>query len=565
MQRLPHRLLAAAAIAVASILASCGGGGGGSGSADPGATVSAGAPAGGALAVSSGTITAFGSIFVNGREFATAGAQLVDDDTGLASTDLSGLEVGMEVDVVPASASTASQPMAAEIHLQPLARGAVDAIDTTASTLTLMGQTVQVAAATGFSDHRACVSAATSPCSAISGLSGLTATTGSGAAAVAGSYVTVHGYLYGGTAGSPDIVATLVVIGDTPTSAQGAAYKAEGAVDAVGSSSITISGLTIDLSAATCYAAAGSVPCSAAYSVGQVVSAWAPTAPALPASSFKAVTVRLHGRLAVQSAGAAVEIEGKVASVSTASASFAIRGLTVDASALTASSLPAVGDVVRVAGTLGSGGTTIQATAVTVLRTAPAASYGLQGDFSSVAAGSAANTYVLSLLGQSVAVDASTHLADRSKAASTSAFNISSFASYLAASSSKHLLVQAQADASGALSALSVVIVPAATVAGISGSVDATPAPVNSSGTGTPTTFSVHGLAVAADPTAFLPRPRPWGGGTATAVAAGDYVLVRGSYATGLLTVAAVTRPAQSATNIVIDFGTPGGHDRDCF
>jgi hypothetical protein len=173
---------------------------------------------------------------------------------------------------------------------------------------------------------------------------------------------------------------------------------------------------------------------------------------------------------------------------------------------------------------------------------------------------------VLSLLGQTVAVDSSTHLADWSVRngsagrASSNPFNITTFQTYLAASASQHLVVRTQVDGLGNLSALSVTIVPASGIAGVSGTVDASPAPSNSTMAGTPTTFSVHGLAVSAAPAAVL-GPRGWGHATPTTVAAGDLVLGLGSYASGTLTVTAPPTP----TDVVVDFGTPAGRDHDCF
>jgi hypothetical protein len=156
-------------VLAALVIAACGGGGGSSGSAPAGTGVS-GATAG---AMSSGTISAFGSVFVNGHEFATGTATLVDDDDDSRSTDMSRLEVGMSVDVKASSRSRRDAPDAAEIHLHPLARGNIDAADSTASTLTVLGQTVQLTASTNYSDHRACVTAATTPCTAVKFVCGL--------------------------------------------------------------------------------------------------------------------------------------------------------------------------------------------------------------------------------------------------------------------------------------------------------------------------------------------------------------------------------------------------------
>ncbi|MDE2300649.1 MAG: hypothetical protein KGL99_11860 [Burkholderiales bacterium] len=555
-------LPSACALAVLS-LAACGGGG------------SPATPSGTATisSVSSGAITAFGSVFVNGHEFKTDNATVVDDDTLARTTSTAGLEVGMAVDVKPAM-NTSGGPEAAEIHLHPLARGIVDASNTTANTLTVMGQTVQLTASTTFSDHRACLVATPTPCAAVTGQSGLASTSGSGGTATAGSYVTVDGYLYasGPAPAGANIVATLVSVRDLPTTAIGANYKAEGVVTALAGSTATIGGLAVDLSGATCFAAETATPCASAFNVGQVVSVFAATEPALPVSTFSATTALLRDKLVVQTAGASIELEGRVSSVTASPASFVIRGVTIDASALSGTTLPAVGDEVRVLGVVASNGTSVTASALTLEHAARSATYGLEGDVGSVAAGPTADTYVLTLLGQSVTVNAMTRLADRSLRdgdrgdSASNPFNITTFPSYLKASSSQHLLVRTAADAGGNLTALSVTIAPASTVAGIAGVVDATPVPVNSSTRGTPSTFSIHGLAVSADPAAIVKRGGEHSPLSSATVAAGDFVLVRGSLAsTGLVVAAPVGPPDRFAINIVIDTGVPSSEDHDGF
>lgn len=556
-----RNLGAAATAALALALTACGGGGGASGPAT-GSSSASGADAG---ALSTGTITAFGSVFVNGHEFATGGARVIDDDSG-NSVAASSLEVGMVVDVKAAAASSASHPQAAELRLHPLARGYVDASSSDAGTITVMGQTVQLTSATNYSDHRACVSASTGACAAVAGQSGLVANAGTGS-----SYVTVHGYLFTGSAGSTNIVATLVSVGDLPAS--GIAFKAEGMVSAVGTNSVTIGALTADLASATCRVKGATVPCANAFGTGQVVAVGAATlADALPVTTFSAGYARLAGKLPVETDGATVELEGSVSSVG--SGSFVLRGITVDASALVTAgtALPSVGDIVRVTGTVASNGQSVTATALKVIHLASARTYGLEGDASGVAAGSAADTYTLSLLGQTVTVNAGTRLADRQSRGwmhsdpATNPFNIGTFQAYLAASASQHLLVVAQTDAGGNLVAQSLVILPVSTAATIAGPVDATPAPVNSSATGTPTTFSVHGVAVSADPAAifagrFGEHGRGGGGGSSSGgvtIAAGETVVVRGSYAGGTVTVGATP----SATNAVVDLGTLERRDR---
>jgi len=555
--------------ALGLLLTACGGGSADSGTATP----AAGPTANASSATSSGTISAFGSVFVNGHEFDTRNATVIDDDTGAASTGTAALEVGMTVDVKAASASTNAAPVASELHVHPLVSGVVDATATTGGTLTVLGQSVQLTASTNFSDHRACLTATTSPCTAIAGQSGLSATSGAGSAAVPGTYVTVYGYLYAATAtaGSANIVATLVAVNDVPTTTTGVNYKAEGVVTVASGSSITIGKLAIDLTSATCRAASGTTACASAYSVGQVVSAYGTAAPALPAATLTATVARLRTKLAVETAGAAIELEGKVANVATSPASFAVRGVTVDASALSGS-LPANGDIVRVLGTVATGGTSVTATSVTVLHAARSATVAFEGDFSSVAAGTGANTFVLTVLGRSIGVSASTRLADRSTrgegtgGSSTNPFNITTFQTYLASSTSKHLLVRTQSDASGNLSALSVTIVGASVVSSIGGTVDAAPAPANGASAAMPTTFAVHGLAVSASPASVFARRDDEHAVTAGTVSAGDLVLVRGTFASGTLTVAAPTGTmSATAKNVVVDFGTPTGEDHDGF
>lgn len=588
MNRSAPGALLALGSAVLMTLSACGGGDASSSGSGATATPINGTTTmttDGASAVSTGTISAFGSVFVNGHEFDTRSARIVDDDSGAVTTDMGALEVGMSVDVKKARASTDTQPLADEIHVRPLARGIVDASDTGAGTLLVLGQSVQITAATNFSDRRACLSATTSPCTAIAGQSDLVAATGAGSAAVAGSYVTVYGYLYStsATSGSADIVATLVSVGDAPgATGTGVNYKAEGLVSAVGTNSVTIGGLLVDLSGATCYSGNAKATCASAFSVGQIVSAYSSAAPSLPATTLAASVARLRTKLAVETAGASVEVEGKVSSVTTTPVGFVIRGVAIDASAITGS-LPAVGDDVRVTGTVASGGTAVTATSVKVLHAAASATFGFEGNVDTVMAGTTAETYVITLLGQVITVDGTTRLADRSTretrgnggtgtskgGSGANPFNITTFQSYLAASTSQHVLVRAQADASGQLTAASLTIAPASAVSAIGGVVDASPAPVNSSASGTPTTFALHGVTVSADPSSIVARRRPVAGTSSNGtITAGDLVLARGTYAGGTLTVAARksgSNPGSALDNIVIDSGAPVGRDHDCF
>ncbi len=557
-------------LALVMALGACGGGG--SGSDD--STLSGAS----ADATSSGTITAFGSVYVNGHKFNTDSARVVDDDTGAVSTGSEVLEVGMVVDVRAASHSHPDRPVAAELRVHPLARGVVDASDGSAGTVKVMGQTVQLTAATVFSDRRSCVEATTDPCAAVSSQAELIATTGSGTGAVAGHYVVVHGYLYAPTEGSTSaqIVATLVSLRDS-SSETGATYKAEGVVSEVNTTArtLTVGGLTVDYTQAACYKARSNADCATAFSVGQVVSAYSASMPTLPVSQLTADVLRVRSKTVVETEGATVELEGKVASLS--GSQFVLRGMVIDAASLSSGSLPVAGDVVRVLGVVASGGTQITASSVTLLRPAAARAVGLEGDHSGITPGSTAQTYVVTLLGQRITVDAETRLADRSSARASRAhrssnpFNIGTFESYLAAAASKQLRIAALDDGSGNLRALSLTLVADTAVSGVAGTAS------GSDSTGNPVLFTVHGVAVQADTTAIVARRTHQHGNdsegdsapevTAGSVSDGQWVVVRGSLIEGTLVVSPpASGSAPGADSIVVNFGTPGNRvERDCF
>jgi hypothetical protein len=119
-------------------LISCGGGGG----VDTGGT---GATAG----YSSGPITGFGSIVVNGVHFDESSASVFDDDgTVLNSAALKlGMTVQIDSGTIDATALTATASVV-RVHSDLL--GPVQAINATASTFTVLGQPVQVTQSTLF-------------------------------------------------------------------------------------------------------------------------------------------------------------------------------------------------------------------------------------------------------------------------------------------------------------------------------------------------------------------------------------------------------------------------------
>ena len=362
----------------------------------------------------------------------------------------------------------------------------------------------------------------------------------------------VDGYLFDGGAGATNVVASLVAVFDAPTAGYPAAYKAEGPVSAVGSNSITIGGLAVDTSKARCFAGGSRVDCASAFSVGQVASAFAAAQPALPATTLVADAVLRRDHLPVTTAGATVELEGAVSAVT--SGGFTLRGTAVDTTALPAGTvLPVAGDIVTVTGTLSTSGTTVVASALRIVHASAAAGVDLEADATAVAPGPASGTYTVTVMGQAVGVDATTRLEDQSQPRwfthdqSANPFNITTFQAYLAASASQHVLVRTAADASGNLHALMLAIVPASQADAIAGQVDASPAPVTSGTAGTPSTLSVHGIAISAAPSAVTLTHR------LTAIAAGDEVVASGSFAAGALAVAATPR----WSNYLLDFGPP--------
>lgn len=139
----PRRLLrAVCTLSAAALLLACGGGGSGI----------AGVGTGGTGSFSVGTVTGFGSVFVNGVRYDDDGARLVDDDgtvTILGGTD-NPLRVGMMVEVTGSddgSARTATQiAYGAELE------GPVTAVDAAAGTFRVFGVTVRTTSTTVYED-----------------------------------------------------------------------------------------------------------------------------------------------------------------------------------------------------------------------------------------------------------------------------------------------------------------------------------------------------------------------------------------------------------------------------
>jgi hypothetical protein len=128
-------LLSVSAFAV--LLAGCGGGVG----------------TGGTGTYASGPITGFGSIIVNGVRFDDTSASVLDDDNG--GRDRTELKLGMTVDIDGGAISTTTTGLSAtatRIRFGSELLGPVAAVDRSAGTLTVLGQTVKVAVETVFDE-----------------------------------------------------------------------------------------------------------------------------------------------------------------------------------------------------------------------------------------------------------------------------------------------------------------------------------------------------------------------------------------------------------------------------
>jgi hypothetical protein len=120
--------------AAAALVIGCGGGGGGTA-----------APASAARSYAAGAISGFGSVIVNGVRFDDSNATITDDDGNVTSS--SALELGMQVEVQGGPVTddgTGPKATALAIRFGAAVLGPVSAVDTTAKTLVVLDQTVNV-------------------------------------------------------------------------------------------------------------------------------------------------------------------------------------------------------------------------------------------------------------------------------------------------------------------------------------------------------------------------------------------------------------------------------------
>ena len=279
-------LAASVTLAATAVLVACGGGGG---DTDPVTTPPA-APAA-ASAYSQGTITGFGSVFVGGVRFDDSRASVADEDGNSRSS--SDLKLGMMVEVdsgnVDRAAATA---LAVRIRWGSEIVGPVGTIDTAASTVKVLGQTVLVTSSTVFDSTLA------------GGLSALTA----------GAVIEVHGILDPANA---RVVATRI-----EPKVGALAFKLRGVILALDTTAKTfkINSEVISYTGLP----SGSVP--PGLTNGQVVRVLLQTTQV----AGQWVATGLRGGLRLPEARQDAHVEG-VITVFTSSSNFEINGLRVDA------------------------------------------------------------------------------------------------------------------------------------------------------------------------------------------------------------------------------------------
>lgn len=127
------------AVLAASVVlaAGCGGGGGGSGGAS-------------ASGVTTGTITGFGSVIINGVRYRTSGSTDFEIDDSPGGQD--DLAVGKQVTIRWTSDDGGRTRDAVRVKYDDTVEGAITAIDPVAGTLVVLGQQVQTGPGTSFDD-----------------------------------------------------------------------------------------------------------------------------------------------------------------------------------------------------------------------------------------------------------------------------------------------------------------------------------------------------------------------------------------------------------------------------
>ena len=301
--RIPRRralvsLLAAAGVVV---LPGCGGGGGGAGG-----TVG-GVDTGGTGSFSTGRVTGFGSVIVNGVRFEDNAARITDDEGKVLVAD--DLRLGMVVSVQAGAIAAGSGDIlpsatATSIAVESQIKGPVES-KTGTDTLVVFGQTVKVNTATVFEFT-------------------------SFAAITAGTILEVSGFVDA----TGVVTATRIEREDNASE-----FKVRGVISNLGAT-------TFQIGTATFLFSAGQLPAGAAN--GLFVRVRTQTA---RNAAGQWVVTRIDMRNAVEDRGEA-RLEGILVQNGTA---LQVNGVTIDTSRLAAGTIPAVGQRVEVEGALVNG------------------------------------------------------------------------------------------------------------------------------------------------------------------------------------------------------------------
>ncbi len=278
-------------LAAGAFLAACGGGGSDAGT--PGGATPP-APAG-ASTYTLGAITGFGSVIVGGVRYDDSRAECVDEDGN--ARDRSLLRLGMVVAIDAGAVNRAdASALALRIRLGSEVVGPVGTIDTAASTVQVLGQTVLVTTSTLFDETLA------------GGLAALTA----------GRVVEVYGILDPVNA---RIVATRIEAEDAP-----AAYKIRGQIANLDTTAqtFTVNGQVVSYTGLP----AAMVP--PGLTNGQIVRVLLQTTQV----NGQWVAIALRGGLRLPDRSGETHLEGVITSF-TSSASFSVNGLVVNAATAT--------------------------------------------------------------------------------------------------------------------------------------------------------------------------------------------------------------------------------------
>ena len=333
-------------------------------------------------AVSSGPISRFGSIFVNGVEFSTTTAAVsVNGQAASAST----LRVGQVVTVQGTVAGGGTTGAAAKVGYRANVQGPIAAVNATASSFTVLGQTVTVGSRTSLS--------------AAGGASA------SFAALAPGALVEVSGFAdANGTIGATRI----------DLKSQVAAYLITGSIGAVDGTAyrLTVNGATIDYSSATL----SGFPAGGSMRAGDQVEVT--SAPRAAAGTIKASAIELVSRVTAGDGGYG-QTDGEITRFASA-ADFDVDDTTVTTNPQTVFQNGAVGQLaanvhVTVQGSFDATGTLVAAN----VRFEQSAPILLKAPVDAVDA--AANT--VTILGMTVTTDAETRFDDES-ANPVSPFNL---------------------------------------------------------------------------------------------------------------------------------------------